>query len=637
MRVLILFLFGWQGLYAQEEEMIRVLEDQAGQEEVKEVEEDLQQLRSISLMPVNLNTAAPEDLAVFPFLTALQIEQFIQYRKFAGDLVDARELQAVPGWTAATVRKIIPYVTVRESVSLQSTLTEDLRKGKQQVLFRTALSRNAGVLLRYQFSSPHLQFGMNTEKDAGERFWQGSKGISYLSAHIMLKNLGIIKTLIIGDFILNIGQGLMVWQGRAVRKTAMPIMIKRQLPVLQPYRSNDENRYFKGAAIQLSGRKTEYAFYASLNRLDANTKIDSMSNAAYVTSFLNTGYHRDADELADKNAVADFSAGAVSTYNYKRLRIGVSSVFHSFSLPVIRAQEAYNLFAMRGKNLLNTGLNYHYTVRNLHVFGEFAVDGEGDPALVQGLMLAADPKLDLSLALRKVSRGYRSFFANAFTESSEPMNEEGVYTGLSLRLGSKLTLDAYADHYRFPWLRYRVDAPSSGRDYMVQFSYKPEKRTAIYIRYRAEVKSQTSGSGMLKTVKEQSRYSARFHLEHRIDPAWEWRFRLEFNGLGSRDEAPETGFIMYSDLFWRPALKPFSFNMRLMACETSSYESRIYAYENDVMFYNIVPAVYGKYGRAYVNISMDISARLAMFIKIAKNFPNFRGEWLSRVQFIYSF
>jgi hypothetical protein len=187
----------------------------------------------------------------------------------------------------------------------------------------------------------------------------------------MLRNLGMIKTLIVGDFILNIGQGLMVWQGRAVRKTAMPILIKRQLPVLQPYRSNDENRYFKGIAVQLSGRNTEYAFYASLNRLDANTKMDSISKAAYVTSFLNTGYHRDADELADKNAVSDFSAGVVSAYNIKRLRIGVSSVFHSFSLPVSRAPEAYNLYSMRGKHQLNTGLNYHYTVRNMHVFGRW--------------------------------------------------------------------------------------------------------------------------------------------------------------------------------------------------------------------------------------------------------------------------
>lgn len=637
MRLLILFLFGWQILQAQEEELTRVMEDQASQEDAKEVEEDLQQLQAFVLRPVNLNAAVSEDLAVFPFLTALHIEQFILYRKFAGKLVDTRELQAVPGWSAAIIRRIIPFVTVKEIPSLQSTLSGDLRKGKQQVLLRSALAANAGILIRYQFSSPHLQFGVNTEKDAGERFWQGRKGISYLSAHLMLKNFGMIKTLVIGDYIINIGQGLMLWQGRAVRKTALPIMIKRQLPVLMPYRSNDENRYFKGAAIQLAGKNKECVLFMSMNKLDANIQNDTITKASYVTSFLNTGYHRDPGELADKNAVTHLSAGATALYNYKRLRVGISSVFHSFSLPVFRATEAYNLFSSRGKTLLNSGVSYHYTLRNLHVFGEFAIDGEGDPATINGLMLAADQRLDLSLALRKISRGYRSFFANAFTESSEPQNEAGMYTGLSFRLSPKLTLDAYADHYRFPWLRYRVDAPASGRDYMLQFSFKPDKRTAIYIRYRSEVKSQSYGPGQLKAVQELSRYSARIHIEHRVDPAWEWRFRLEFNGLNRAAMKPETGFIMYADLFWTPLQKPFAFNLRIMTCETSSYESRIYAFENDVMYYNIVPAVYGRYGRLYVNTNIDISERLKAFIKIAKNFPDFRREWLSRVQFIYSF
>jgi hypothetical protein len=447
----------------------------------------------------------------------------------------------------------------------------------------------------------------------------------------------LVKTLVIGDYILNIGQGLMLWQGRAVRKTALPIMIKRQLPVLMPYKSNDENRYFKGAAIHLAAKNKEGVVYVSLNKLDANTNSDTITRSSYVTSFLNTGYHRDPGELADKNAVTHFSTGATASWYHKRLRIGVGSVFHSFSLPVFRAAEAYNLFSSRGKTLLNISLSYHYTMRNMHVFGELAVDKDGDPAIIHGLMLAADQKLDLSLAIRKISRGYRAFFANAFTESSEPMNEEGFYTGMSFRLSPKLTLDAYADHYRFPWLRYRMDAPGLGRDYMVQFSFRPDKQTTIYIRYRSEVKSQTNSTGQVKAIQELSHYSARIHIEHRIDLSWEWRFRMEFNGLNRTAIKPESGFIMYSDLFWNPLRRPFSFNWRVMTCETTSYESRIYAFENDVMFYNIVPAVYGKYGRVYINGNVDLSERLRVFIKIAKNFPNYRREWLSRVQFIYSF
>jgi hypothetical protein len=88
MRFLLLLLLACQAVFGQEEELARVMEDQAGEEDVKEVEEDIQQLRTFNLRPLNLNIAIAEDLAVFPFLNALHIEQLLQYRKFTGKLID---------------------------------------------------------------------------------------------------------------------------------------------------------------------------------------------------------------------------------------------------------------------------------------------------------------------------------------------------------------------------------------------------------------------------------------------------------------------------------------------------------------------------------------------------------------------
>ncbi len=637
MRFLLLLLLASQVVFGQSDELARVMEDQAGEEDVKEVEEDIQQLRAFHYRPLNLNLALAEDLVVFPFLSALHIEQLLQYREYAGNLLDVKELQAVPGWDAVLVRKIIPYVTVNEIPSFRKTVSDSWQKGRQQLLLRSALTRNAGVLIRYQFNSPQLQFGINVEKDAGERFWQGGKGLAFFSAHLVLKNTGLIKTLVIGDYIMNLGQGLMIWQGRAVRKNGMPIMIKRQLPVLMPYRSNDENRYFKGMAIHLVKRRMESAAYISFNGLDANLKTDSVLKTSYVTSFLNTGYHRDEGELADKNAVTHFSAGAMAAINYNRLRMAVSSVFHSFSLPVLRAAEPYNLFSARGKTLLNTGFSYHYTLRNIHVFGEFAVDRDGDPAFVNGLMMAADPRLDISLMVRKLSRGYRSFFASAFTESAEPGNEEGIYAGLSFKVSPKLVVDAYADHFRFPWLRYRVDAPGTGRDYLLQLSYRPNKKTSLYIRHRSESKLQAISPMAVKTILDGIKKQFRLHLEHKPDLAWEWRFRMEFVTLKRRGSSPESGFLFYSDLFWKPSGKLIGFNMRAMFCETTSYNSRIYAYENDVMLYNIVPAYYGRLVRTYINTSCNISDGVRIFLKISREFPGKGAGWHSRFQALIQF
>jgi hypothetical protein len=98
-------------------------------------------------------------------------------------------------------------------------------------------------------------------------------------------------------------------------------------------------------------------------------------------------------------------------------------------------------------------------------------------------------KADVSLLYRHMDAGYQSFFGRAFTENTMPANEQGLYMGISLRPHSACKLNAYADFYRFPWLKYRVEAPSGGRDYSLQLTYTPHKRLELYTRYSSEQKS----------------------------------------------------------------------------------------------------------------------------------------------------
>ncbi len=44
--------------------------------------------------------------------------------------------------------------------------------------------------------------------------------------------------------------------------------------------------------------------------------------------------------------------------------------------------------------------------------------------------------------------------------------------------------------YTFPWLKYLVDAPSYGADYLLQATYKPNKQLEWYVRYRSGAKGE---------------------------------------------------------------------------------------------------------------------------------------------------
>ncbi len=64
-----------------------------------------------------------------------------------------------------------------------------------------------------------------------------------------------------------------------------------------------------------------------------------------------------------------------------------------------------------------------------------------------------------------------------------------MYAGISIRPNDFWRIDAYADFYKFPWLKYLVNAPSVGADYLLGATYKPNKQLEMYVRYRTETKS----------------------------------------------------------------------------------------------------------------------------------------------------
>jgi len=90
------------------------------------------------------------------------------------------------------------------------------------------------VFIRYKYQYKNLlQYGVVGEKDAGEQFFKGSQkqGFDFYSVHFFVKNIGVIKSLALGDYTVSLGQGLTQWQSLAFKKSADVLSVKRQSPV----------------------------------------------------------------------------------------------------------------------------------------------------------------------------------------------------------------------------------------------------------------------------------------------------------------------------------------------------------------------------------------------------------------------
>jgi hypothetical protein len=65
-------------------------------------------------------------------------------------------------------------------------------------------------------------------------------------------------------------------------------------------------------------------------------------------------------------------------------------------------------------------------------------------------------------------------------------------------------------------------------------------------------------------------------------------------------------------------MKNYSGNIRLQYFETDSYNSRLYAYEDDVLYSFSIPVLYGKGVRYYINAHYEFSKKLGLWCRFAQ-------------------
>lgn len=181
------------------------LENQTDMEQ-GETEDDsyVQELEQFRKNPLNLNTAAADELKQLRLITGLQIANLLAYRNLFGNLISIYELQAVPSWDLATIRKLLPFITVTLPFSAKEIAGVRFREGDHILLLRLAqvLESSEGykptgtgtkylgspqrIFLRYRYTYKNLlQFGLAADKDAGEQFFKGVQKKDLIFIHFI--------------------------------------------------------------------------------------------------------------------------------------------------------------------------------------------------------------------------------------------------------------------------------------------------------------------------------------------------------------------------------------------------------------------------------------------------------------------
>ena len=595
----------------------------------------LEEMNMLITNPISLNTADEKELKKLFILNQNQIASFIKYREGTGTIFSLYELQLIPGFSEELIRMIKPFISVTQNAErefdskpkAQHKLLLKTEKTLEEEKAYTSTNPNSKFLgspwkyyTRYQYLSPKkkMTFGFTSEKDKGEPFFKGenSSGFDYYSGFFQYKLKGIIKQINIGDYQVKFGQGLNLWSGLSSGKSSLTTQNANKSQGIKSYKSTNENQFFRGASLLLTPIKnSELAVFASYLNKDASLNSDSIETS--VSSIVNTGFHRNLNEFDKKHQLNERVLGSYFYLNLKKVELGISYLQSEYSLQILPENKAYNQYRFKGTKNQNISLTYQTQYQSIHLFGEVAQSKSGGRAFIQGANIQAHSRLNLELIYRKYDPDYHAFFSSAFSEQSSNQNEEGFYFGAEFHPIPKWTIKAYYDQFQFPWLKYTANAPSNGHEYFSQLEFTPNSSTSIYFRYKQENKPVNNSSEIIKGLTIQKKNQYRLHLSTRLDDNWEIRNRIEiaqYKKAGSK----ESGYLLYQDIRYQFSEKPISMNLRFALFDTDSFNSRIYAYENDILYAYSVPAYYLQGSRFYFNFNWKINRNCKIYLKYAQ-------------------
>lgn len=591
--------------------------------------------------PIDLNETDGSELKELGFVPQLFIDNLLDHRHRSGAFVAVQELQVINGLDAELLRSLLPFVTVREKSRLADVgVRELLQTGSHELMARygrtiqqrrgyaitdTSRSRYLGspdqlfVRYRYRYGND-LQVAINMKKDAGESFFRGAQrqGFDFYSGSVYLRGQRRFRDVVVGDYALQFGQGLALWNGLGFGKGAMVQGIAKQTTGLRPYTSSNELLFLRGGAATVALGKFEVTPFFSWRNLDGSLSVASDGRKS-VSSLGQTGLHRTPAEVANRNAIQQWVSGANIWYQLARFRIGLLTYHTRFDTPIEPQPLLRNRYAFRGDALWNSSVYYSRSWQGVYLFGEAAHRHGGGFAVMQGLVATLHHHLSLALHYRNYQRNYYSFFSQGLAAGSGVANERGFYAGLVYHPSRKVEWMVYGDFFRFPWLRYRVDAPSHGVDLMSQLTYTWYKKAHFSIRYRYRLNQENAAidDRPHRLVADVRRQQVRLNGQYQLNARWTMRNRVEFSHYHKEGTAAELGFMAYHDVIYKPLSGRLSGNMRLAIFGIPSYNARMYAYENDVLYGYSFPVYHNDGVRAYINARCRFGRRADIWLRYA--------------------
>jgi hypothetical protein len=592
------------------EVIISIAEELADEESDQEaVTLFIEQLHEIAENPVNINSGDEAEISRIFFLSDFQIKAIMDHTKESGNIISAYEIASLPGFDRHTTEMMVPFISLNYKennipgkLKLRNNIITNLniKPGESDSL---APGSPWKILSKYRFTSGPFSGGVTVEKDAGEKFL--SPFPDFFSSHLAYIGKGIIRKIIIGDYSARFGQSTNIntMMRTGLSLTASGYMTGRD--EIRPYTASDENIFLRGAAAEFSIKKLGFSLLYSCNKIDATIGSSSDSTKLFVESFYKTGLHNSTSLILKKDAVIETFYGININYDISSVRVGVTWSESRFSLPVkLRSNNPEDLYGFDGMTNGVWSVYYNSLIKRMLLYGEVSGDHILNLAMVQGITFRPSDRLSINFLYRNYSPEFTGFHGRGPGSGSSTGNEYGILGNFTFEAARHLFISAGCDIACFPWLKYRCSYPSMRKKQEVRVRYIPVENFSLEASYNyrysmSDMENEQGIAGIselkTRTFKGIIKYSPveNITLATRID------YKLA-------DESGSEGMLMLQDIKYRFRQVPVTIWFRHCIFNTDNWNSRLYTYENDLLYSFSIPALSGKGTRIYLMAEWEI-------------------------------
>jgi len=586
-----------------------ILDDVLIETESESEAEDLYDyVEDIITNPIDLNKADIFDLTKIPGLDNVSAEKIIKHREKFGYFYSTNELFAIRDLNKDLIEKIIPFLTTeikfdqeefpdadeysipfysKFKTSLRSRMSNDLQTRQGFINDRFAGSKIKTYNRLLTKFDKNYQAGLLIEKDPGEKSYT-----DFSSFHFQIKDIGFIDNVVIGDYTIELGQGLALWSPFGFSKGADAVFpVKKNSRFIRPYTSAAEYNFFRGAASTFQFDNFRLTGFYSNNFVDASLNEESTE----IISISKTGFHRTPNEIAKKNSAQQiFYSGSLDYRTANILNIGFTYYKVKFDKPLASG----SLYDLSGDNFNYLSLYYNLNFYKFTLFGEASYD-QTSVASFNGLQFAVSNNFIFTTAIRSYPRNYKNLFGFGFGERSGKTNNEiGFYSGFKLR--TKIgVLNLYYDIFKFPYRTFANSLSSEGDELLIDFLTSLIRSFEIKLRYKYENKEITELIDNEDKIVRRLKQTARTELIYDAVNKIRLKTRIEYNNFLVRSaNKNENGFLIFQEARLL-LLKQLTVYGRIIFFHTDSFNSAVYEFENDLV--GVMPnlAMYGKGVRWY--------------------------------------